>query len=221
MSWNTGRVASATLFALMLVATGAAAQGAASDSLLSRANQSRTRGEVSAPITIIELADFQCPYCRQFSQETFAALDSAYIRTGKARIVFYNLPFPNHPSAWIASEAAMCAGAQGSFWPMHDRLFAEQAKWTDSPDPVPQFEGFASGLGLDLASFRDCTAKDRVAPLLVADLLQAGAGGANATPTFVILRKPKPGEDPEAAQRTLSGPPPLADFAKAIDELSK
>jgi protein-disulfide isomerase len=221
MSWKTGRIASAALVALVLGATSAAAQSAAADSLLSRANQSRMRGDAAAPITIIELADFQCPYCRQFTQETAAALDSAYVRTGKARIVFYNLPFPTHPSAWIGAEAAMCAGAQGKFWPMHDRLFADQSKWTASAAPGADFESYATALGLDVAAFRDCTANDRVAPLLTADLLQAASGGADATPTFVLLRKPRDGEDPEAAQRTLSGAAPIADFVKAIDELTK
>jgi len=215
------RLAALVALLLPLLAAGASAQTAADDSLLTRANEGRRKGAETAPITIIELADFQCPYCRQFNQATMPALDSLYIRTGKARLVFYNRPFPTHPRSWVAAEAAMCASVQGKFWPMHDRLYTNQTRWGEGPQPAADFEEYATAIGLNLEEFRDCAARDRVAPLVLADLMQATNGGVDATPTFVILREQKPGEAPEAAQRTLAGLQPLEEFQKAIDELSR
>lgn len=215
------RLAAFAALLLPLLATGARAQTAADDSLLTRANEGRRKGAETAPITIIEIADFQCPYCRQFNQATMPALDSLYVRTGKARLVFYNLPFPTHARSWIAAEAAMCAAAQGKFWPMHDRLYTNQTHWGEGPQPAADFEEYATAIGLSLAEFRDCTARDRVAPLVLADLMQATNGGVDATPTFVILREQRAGEAPEAAQRTLAGLQPLEEFTKAIEELTR
>ena len=212
----------AALALILLGAGGGAAQAPVpDDSVLVRATASRQKGADSARITIIELADFQCPYCRDFQRTTMPALDSLYVRTGKVRMVFHNYPLPTHPHAWVAAEAAMCAGAQGRFWPMHDRLYEEQARWGAAEQPAAEFESYAAALGLDMAAFRDCTARDRVAPLIMSDLIQATRGGAEATPTFVVLREPKAGEDPAASQRVLAGLHSVEEFSKAIEELSR
>src|SRR5215211_7723890 len=71
---RTLRLAALAALLVPLLAAGGAAQTAADDSLLTRANQARRKGAEAAPITIIELADFQCPYCRQFNQATMPAL---------------------------------------------------------------------------------------------------------------------------------------------------
>ena len=214
----------ATLVALLALAGtagSAPAQHASPDSIVARANASRTRGSEGARVTIVELSDFQCPFCRQFSAGTLAALDSAYIRPGKARLVFYNLPLPDHPAAWGAAEAALCAGAQGSFWPMHDRLFADQASWSTAERPLERFEAYAAALALDPAAFQECTRNDRVAPLIIADLMQGSRGGVSATPTFVVMREAREGEDPQAVQRVLSGVQSFAQFQQTIEELLK
>ena len=196
---DTLRVALAAAIALTLAGSGACAQppastaGAASapvpadvDSVLPRADRGRTKGADGAPLTLIEVSDFQCPYCRQWTETTYRQLDSAYIRTGKVKMVFINYPLPNHPRAYAASEAAMCAGAQGKFWPMHDRLFATQREWSGMADAARRFDAYAGEIGLDMAAFRDCTANDRVAQLIIGDALKAAGGGINGTPTFVI-----------------------------------
>lgn len=193
------RRALAGALALTLAASGACARqsapaaGAAAapipadvDSVLPRADRGRAKGVEGAPLTLIEVSDFQCPYCRQWTETTYRQLDSAYIRTGKVRMVFINYPLPNHPRAYAASEAAMCAGAQGKFWPMHDRLFATQREWSGAADAMRRFDAFATELGLDMAAFRDCTANDRVAQLIIGDALKAAGGGISGTPSFVI-----------------------------------
>ncbi|HEX6912524.1 MAG TPA: thioredoxin domain-containing protein, partial [Longimicrobium sp.] len=158
-----------------------------------------------------EVSDFQCPYCRDFATNTYARVDSAYVRTGKARLIYINLPLSTHQQAFSAAEAAMCAGAQGKFWPMHDRLFATQRQWSGQADAGARFERLAQALQLDMAAYRDCTANDRVASIIVNDAMQAAQAGINGTPAF-ILNSP-------AGQRALSGAVPFEQFAQEMDAL--
>jgi protein-disulfide isomerase len=164
----------------------AAARPADVDSVLPRAERGRQKGAATAPVTLIEVSDFQCPYCRQFAQTTYRQLDSAYIRTGRVQMVFIHYPLPNHARAYAASEASMCAGAQGKFWPMHDRLFAAQQEWGTAPSAAARFDAYAGELGLDMAAFRDCTANDRVASLILGDAMKAAGAGIQGTPTFIL-----------------------------------
>src|SRR5256886_10748490 len=94
------------------------------------------------------MADFQCPACRMFAVTVLPTLDSEYVRTGKVRWVFINLPLTSiHPNAVAAAEVAMCAARQGRFWQTHDQLYQQQDKWArlaqprDSPVPLAQRAG--------------------------------------------------------------------------------
>jgi protein-disulfide isomerase len=190
-----------------------AAQGSrlSPDSLESLANRGRIKGPENAPITIVEISDFQCPYCRDFATTTYRQIDSLYVRTGKARILYINLPLTSHREAFGAAEAAMCAGVQGKFWQMHDRLFATQREWGGQADAGQRFEGFARELQLNMADWRECTANDRVAPLIVGDAMQAAEARINGTPTFILNSR--------NGQRSLTGAVPFAEFAREIDAL--
>jgi protein-disulfide isomerase len=164
--------------------SGGAPADLAVDSIQPRAQRSRFKGPEGAPVTLYEVSDFQCPYCRQFAQTTMAQLDSAYIRTGKVRMGFIHLPLSNHPQAFAAAEAAMCAGAQSRFWEMHDRLFAAQPEWSGSANASQRFEGYAEALRLDMTAYRECTANDRTASMIIGDVLEAR--GVNGTPAFFM-----------------------------------
>jgi len=114
--------------ALLLVSNGTLeAQGAVVPSdqreILEAAGQSRTKGEADAPLRIVEISDFECPFCAQYYQETYPVVDSLYVESGIARYVWISFPNSRHRRAWPAIEAAFCAGAAGRFWEMHDILF--------------------------------------------------------------------------------------------------
>jgi protein-disulfide isomerase len=101
------------------------------------------------------------------------------------RWVFVNLPLPSHANAWLASEAALCAGAEaGRFWAMHDRLFRAPQEWSMLPDPGPVFARYAREEGVPPEAYHECVAGDRVSRLILQDVL-FGAG-VSGTPTFVI-----------------------------------
>jgi protein-disulfide isomerase len=96
----------------------AAASGAASgaDSTATDPLAGRTRGSARAPVTVYEMSDFQCPYCREFALTTFPAIDSAYVATGRVRWAFVNFPLTSiHHNAAAAAEVALCAAQQGGF----------------------------------------------------------------------------------------------------------
>jgi protein-disulfide isomerase len=170
------------------------------DSAMAVADRSRSKGAEQAPLVIYEVSDFQCPFCRQWVEQTWASLDSAYIETGRARLVFMNLPLPSHPESYTASEAALCAGAQGRFWPMHDLIFERQQEWSRG-EGTARMREYAGQLELDMAAFRQCTEENWMAPIIVGDLMQAARAGIGGTPTFVLV----PTDPERGEQRVLSG----------------
>lgn len=173
-----------TLAVLLSPAVAAAQDGAATST---RASQSRAKGDKDAPVFVYEFADFACPHCSRFAVEVFPRIDSAFVRTGKVHWIFVNLPLPNHPSAWLAHEAALCAGAvAGKFWGMHDEIFKRQTEWVEAADPVAALNRYAKDLGIAEQPFASCTASDRVASLLLQDVIFAASSRVNGTPAFVV-----------------------------------
>lgn len=180
------------------------------DDLLLRAAASRTKGVENAAVLVYEVADFQCPYCARFAQEVFPRIDSVYVATGKVRWIFINLPMPGHARAWSAAKAALCAGGVADrFWPVHDRLFADLSEWARAEEMMPVMARYAREAGVPDEPFRRCMSEDRVAPLIVEDLLNATAAGIRGTPTFFI------GEE----RQRLVGLQPFEVWADVLDEL--
>ncbi|MBI3179639.1 MAG: DsbA family protein [Deltaproteobacteria bacterium] len=159
---------------------------------------SAVKGSKEAWVTIVEISDFQCPYCRRVG-DTLKQVEQKY---GDAvRVVFKHNALPMHPRAKPAGLAAECAGEQGKFWPMHDELFANQQQLDD-----PNLEAYARKLGLDLGRWKSCYASGKHGERLDADQRLANQLGARGTPAFFING------------RFLSGAQPFERFAEIIDE---
>jgi len=95
------------------------------------------KGDSDAPVTIIEFSDFQCPFCNRFYQNTLPLIEKNYIDTGKAKLVYMDLPLDNlHKNAGLSHGDAECADDQGEFWPYHDMLFDTQAEWQNMSSEV-------------------------------------------------------------------------------------
>ena len=89
----------------------------------------RTKGDPDAPIAIYEITDFGCPWCREFHRLTLPSIEREYIETGKAKLIFVNLPISQlHPNSPAAHEFAMCAAQQDRFWPVYDLLYQHLLK---------------------------------------------------------------------------------------------
>lgn len=165
----------------------AAVRAQEADPLLEQASRSRVKGDEAAPVFVYEFADFQCPHCARFATDVFPKIDSAFIQTGKVRWVFVNLPLPNHAHAWVAHEAAVCAGTVADqFWPMHDRLFAAQNEWVNDPDPGAIIARIAEEIGVPADRFTECTSADHVAPVILQDVIFAASSRVSGTPAFNI-----------------------------------
>jgi protein-disulfide isomerase len=136
------------------------------------------RGADDAPLTIVEFTDFQCPYCRAAVQpmEQFLAE-----RGKQVRWIFRAFPLDFHPDAQLAAEAALAAGAQGKFWPMHDLLFANQSAL--KPDDLRRY---AEQIHLDMAAFDNALRTHTYAGQIAADHALGIKAGITGTPTFVI-----------------------------------
>jgi len=146
----------------------------------------RTKGSPNAPVTIYEMSDFQCPACRQFWSATLPALDREYIQTGKVKLIYVNLPLPNHANAVPAAELAMCAARQGKFWQVHDLLFRHQARWARLEQPGTFFLGLADSAGADRNALTQCVRTGATRALVQSDAEGSVRAGARSTPSFHI-----------------------------------
>jgi protein-disulfide isomerase len=178
----------------------------ATDPLLAKADKARIMGSETAKLWLLESSDFQCPFCKQFHDETWPQINKEYVATGKVRFAFVNHPMPFHQFAIPAAEAALCAAEQDQFWPMHDALYATQDNWTKRPVPQPVFDSLATSLKLDMGAWRSCVSTHHTRPIIDSDLLKSKQGGVNGTPSFFI-----------GDQMAIEGAQPYAEFKKAID----
>jgi len=143
------------------------------------ARRDHIRGPVDAPVTLLEYGDYECPHCGRAAPVVASLLEQF---EGELRFVFRHLPLTDvHPNAALAAEAAEAAAAQGAFWPMHDKLFANQQ--------ALQFRDhlrYAGELGLDTKRFEADLRSTRYAPRVAQDVNSAEEAGVAGTPTFFI-----------------------------------
>jgi protein-disulfide isomerase len=148
---------------------------------------SRSKGPRNAPVTVYEMADFQCPACRTFTVNVMPTLDKQFVQTGKVRWVFINLPLISiHPNAMAAAEVAMCASHQGRFWETHDVLYYQQAEWAKLPEPRATLLVLAQRAGVDRKKLAVCLDSGTVRTEVEQEAQRAVRSGANATPSFYI-----------------------------------
>jgi protein-disulfide isomerase len=148
---------------------------------------SRTKGSPKAPVTVYEMSDFQCPYCRRFARETFPKLEQRYIATGKVRWVFINFPLTSvHPHAAAAAELALCSAKQGKFWKIHDLLFQYQDTWAPVKEAGPFFLSLADSAGLQKQTLLSCLQGSEAEKEVQAEAEGAERSGASSTPTFYM-----------------------------------
>ena len=162
-------------------------------------------GDSTARVWFIMVSDFQCPYCKEFHDASFAALEHDYVASGKVRMAFVNYPLPMHQNAWPAAEVAMCAGAQGRFWPIHDALFVGQHSWAERQPPGPALDSIARTVGVDPAALDKCVSAHLARPLIQADVDRSEKAGVNSTPTVII------------GGRLLVGVQPTQNYRRALD----
>jgi protein-disulfide isomerase len=168
----------------------------------------RSKGSPAAPITVFEMSDFQCPFCRRHAMETFPELERLYVTTGKVRWIFVNFPIPQlHANATAAAEFAMCAAKANRFWPIHDLIFKHQDAWKSLPDPGPFLLGLADSVGLARRTLIPCLVNGEMRQLVRQEAEEVARVGIQSTPSFVIEGK------------LLRGAAPLEAFRGILDSI--
>jgi len=159
---------------------------------------SPARGAADAWVTLVEISDFECPYCARV-KPTLAGLLDKY--GDDLRVVFKHHPLPFHKRAMAAAIASECAHAQGRFWPLHDLLFKNPRRLGDE-----KIFAYVRQAGrIDFAQWKSCYDGAAPASRISADTAQAQALGARGTPSFFING------------RFLSGAQPASAFEAVID----
>lgn len=181
-------------------------------------------GNANAPVAIIEFGDFQCPFCTKVFLETEPKIREEYINTGKVKWVMRDFIAPYHTKGDEAAIAAQCAGLQGKYFEMHDKLFSNsftsdnwgddkaisrQSGYTESK-AIELFKSYAKELGLDSKKFNDCLDNKQFADEISKDKSDGQATGVTGTPTFLI------GNDKNGFTKVV-GSQPYTVFKQVID----
>jgi protein-disulfide isomerase len=178
---------------------------ATTDSLTDRADAARIQGSSTAPVWVVEVSDFQCPFCKTWHDSVYRALRREFVTPGTIRLAYINYPLSNHENAMPAAEAAMCAAAQNKFWDMHDGLFDSQDRWAHLPNAAAVFDSVARAKGVDVAAMRQCIERGSTRALIHADAERAQESGVQATPSFII-----------GGDVVIRGAQPIETFRRAI-----
>jgi len=197
---SSGLVGLVFVWGMMSAAVAGAGAGSADVPAAPRmavdASDSAALGPKNAPVTIVEFADFQCPYSAQASR-TLKGLLRSY--PNQVRWVFKHYPLRIHPGAPLAHEAALAAGEQGKFWEMHDLLFRNQNRLTRD-----HLMTYASELNLNLVAFEEALENRRLREQVVRDIIEGRDRlGVSVTPTYFINGKRVVGARPLSELRQL------------------
>ena len=169
-------------------------------------------GEETAPVTLVEFVDYQCPFCRKFETETFEQLKKDYIDSGKLRFVSCDLPLSMHPHAVEAAQAARCGGEQDKFWELRDVLISNGEKLSREA-----ILDYAKALSLDMERFLQCFDSKKYLDEIQRDISEANGAGITGTPTFVLGKTTK--DNIEGSR--LDGAFPYNEFQARITDLLK
>ncbi|MGH7591352.1 MAG: DsbA family protein [Gemmatimonadales bacterium] len=144
-------------------------------------------GSDSAPVSITEYGDYECPFCATWDGVQFPSVREQLINTGKVRWRYRDFPLDQiHRWTRVAAHAAACADDQSKYWQMHEALFVWQSKWAFSSHAPSLIRDYAVQAGVDGAKFDACMASKKYAGRLQASLEEGEKLGVNSTPTFVI-----------------------------------
>jgi protein-disulfide isomerase len=167
-------------------------------------------GSPSAPVEVVEFADFECPACAQFAALHEHDVRTRLVQTGQLRLRFMDLPLVElgHRNSPTASLAAACANEQGKFWEMHDAIFATQDRWATQATSNPRgvIDPLAQQVRLDMTRYRQCMDSQKYLANIQAHRRTAERYQARSTPSFLIGGK------------LYAGSMPYDEFKKRVDE---
>ena len=145
-------------------------------------------GSPTAPVQILEFADFECPACGSFANLTEPDVRKRLVETGQASFRFMDFPLAMHRNSWDAHLAAACANEQGKFWEMHDQIFATQDQWNGDVTNRPKaiFSRLVNSLQLNESQWNDCYDSQKYKLNIAATMREGERRLVNTTPSFVV-----------------------------------
>ena len=175
-------------------------------------NGSPILGSESAPITIVEFGDYQCEACYAWFHNTRDTLIDNYIETGKAKLIFVDLPFLGRDSP-RAAQASYCAEDQGQYWEYHEMLYTFQdghpdSGWADRD----RLNSFAFSLDMNIDEFNECMDSSKYKKRVNANYDEAVENRVQSTPTFIIITE-------DGKKEQFSGAQPYSVFAATIESM--
>jgi len=170
------------------------------------------KGDADAPLVLVEMTDFQCPFCGRHVKMVMPQISKNYIDTGKVKYIVRDFPLPFHQNAQKAAEAAHCADRQGKYWEMHDLLFNNQR----SLDKEHLIE-YAKQIGLNEDAFKTCLEKGETAQEVKTGQADGRKAGVTGTPSLFLGRIQEDGK--VRLTKRITGAQPYPVFQKAIDDM--
>lgn len=168
-------------------------------------------GDVSAPVTIIEFGDYQCPFCQKWSQNTKPLIEKNYIDTGKVNLIYVDFPIIG-PDSIKAHAGSYCADEQGLYWQYHDFLYANQGHENSGWINTNNLKKLVSGIGLDVDAFSLCLDSGKYDDRVKENKNIAAKSGAKSTPSFIVI-------GPDGHATPISGAQPYSVFQQTIDQM--
>ncbi len=160
------------------------------------------KGNKDAKVTVIEFADFRCPFCEQFFSQVEPQLMKDYVDTGKVKFVFRSFAFLG-PASTLASNAAECANDQSKFWDFYDYMYKNQPPESDtSMYTNEKLTSIAGDLGMNTDQFSSCITSTKFDKNVSGDLADGQKAGVSGTPTFFVNGQSLVGAQPYTAFKT-------------------
>ncbi|MGI0073423.1 MAG: DsbA family protein [Nitrosotalea sp.] len=173
---------------------------------------SPVEGSSSAPVTIVEFGDYQCPKCDAWFKNEEPTIKTNYIDTNKAKLYFVDFPFLG-PDSTVAAQAVYCAGDQGKYWEYHDYLYTNQQGVQSGWASASNLKTYAGTLGLDTTQFNSCLDSGKYADRVSHNKQVGTSEGVQGTPAFFIMGQ-------TGTMQEIIGPQPAAAFSTVIDQIS-
>jgi protein-disulfide isomerase len=171
------------------------------------------KGQPNAPVTLVEVSDYHCPFCKRHFLTTQPQIDAQYVNTGKVRHVFIHLPIDQlHPDAFRSHEAAVCAAEQGKFWELHAKLFQTPVRTND------EILGLAQTAGVDRGKLEACMTSGKYKAAVRESVAKMGALGVGSTPMFLVGKTPAAGK-PMEIDAVVEGAHPFETFKSSLDAI--
>ncbi|HKC15025.1 MAG TPA: DsbA family protein [Patescibacteria group bacterium] len=160
-------------------------------------------GNKDAKVTVVEFADFRCPFCERWFTDVEGNLKKDYVDTGKVKFAFRHYAFLG-PASTVAANAAECANEQGKFWDFHNYLYKNQPPESDtSMYTVDNLTSVAQNMGMDAGKFRGCLSTNKYQKDIDADFADGQKAGVTGTPATFVNGKLVVGAQPYASFKTL------------------